>query len=247
MELHYGCRRVGAWVAGGRRHAVCRPQPLPLCCAALHSRGALMLALCTRYKPLRTLHALLSLAGCVHRDQASNAFSRCDKCHTRSACSSGGPQRWGPCSSLGRWPRYRHQATHQSGCWLHMSIGHYQAPPASSVTLYSAPQVVRYPWYAASLAGGAPGWLTWARYSAFLPLYPVGVASEMWLLAGGLPAARGRRLHSVTLPNTWNFSFDYAWFLVVSTVCAARLRMCAQRLPISTLVSALLDVCRQGA
>ena len=35
------------------------------------------------------------------------------------------------------------------------------------------PQVVRYPWYAASLAGGSPGWLTWARYTAFLPLYPV--------------------------------------------------------------------------
>lgn len=80
-------------------------------------------------------------------------------------------------------------------------------------------QVVRYPWYAASLAGGAPGWLTWARYSAFLALYPVGVASEMWLLFSGLPAARGRRLHSAALPNKWNFAFDYSYFLVVRTAC----------------------------
>jgi Protein tyrosine phosphatase-like protein, PTPLA len=85
----------------------------------------------------------------------------------------------------------------------------------ATVVLDLVPQVVRYPWYAASLAGGAPGWLTWARYTAFLPLYPVGVASEMWLLAGGLPAARGRRLHSVALPNKWNFAFDYSWFLMV--------------------------------
>lgn len=76
--------------------------------------------------------------------------------------------------------------------------------------------MVRYPWYAASLAGGAPGWLTWARYSAFLVLYPIGVVSEMWLLYRGLPAVRALRLHSMALPNWWNFAFDYSYFLVVS-------------------------------
>jgi Protein tyrosine phosphatase-like protein, PTPLA len=75
--------------------------------------------------------------------------------------------------------------------------------------------VVRYPWYAASLAGGAPGWLTWARYSAFLVLYPIGVVSEMWLLYSGLPAVRQQRLHSMALPNRWNFAFNYSYFLVV--------------------------------
>lgn len=79
-------------------------------------------------------------------------------------------------------------------------------------------QVVRYPWYAASLAGGSPAWLTWARYSAFLVLYPVGVVSEMWLLYAGLPAARRRRLHSLALPNGWNFAFDYSYFLVVGPI-----------------------------
>lgn len=76
-------------------------------------------------------------------------------------------------------------------------------------------QVVRYPWYAVGLAGGSPAWLTWARYSAFLILYPIGVVSEMWLLYAGLPAARERKLHSFALPNAWNFAFDYSYFFVV--------------------------------
>ncbi len=76
--------------------------------------------------------------------------------------------------------------------------------------------MVRYPWYAASLAGGAPNALTWARYSAFLPLYPIGVVSEMWLIYKGLPAVRQRQLHSVSLPHPWNFAFDYSYFLMVS-------------------------------
>lgn len=76
-------------------------------------------------------------------------------------------------------------------------------------------QVVRYPWYAAGVAGGAPGWLTWARYSAFLVLYPIGVVSEMWLLYSGLPAIRERKLHSAALPNAWNFTFNYSYFIVV--------------------------------
>ena len=105
-----------------------------------------------------------------------------------------------------------------SGYCFGLSIVHCVSVSRQRSCLHLVQQVVRYPWYAASLAGGAPGWLTWARYSAFLPLYPVGVASEMWLLFSGLPAARGRRLHSVALPNTWNFAFDYSYFLVVGGI-----------------------------
>lgn len=91
-----------------------------------------------------------------------------------------------------------------------------RATPRDRHFICFTPQVVRYPWYAASLAGGAPNALTWARYSAFLPLYPVGVVSEMWLVYKGLPAVRQRQLHSVSLPHPWNFAFDYSYFLMVS-------------------------------
>lgn len=84
-------------------------------------------------------------------------------------------------------------------------------------------QVVRYPWYATSLAGGSPAWLTWARYTLFIPLYPAGVAAEMWVLYSGLPWIASRRLHSLALPNSANFAFDYHWFTIVrpfhSTTC----------------------------
>lgn len=91
----------------------------------------------------------------------------------------------------------------------------WQSPAVASLFIaWSIAEVVRYPWYAASLAGGSPAWLTWARYSAFLVLYPVGVVSEMWLLYAGLPAVRQRQLHSLALPNGWNFAFDYSYFLM---------------------------------
>jgi hypothetical protein len=42
--------------------------------------------------------------------------------------------------------------------------------------------VIRYPWYAATLLGACPTWLTFARYTAFIGLYPLGVVAEMVLL-----------------------------------------------------------------
>ena len=75
--------------------------------------------------------------------------------------------------------------------------------------------MVRYPWYAASLAVGSTGWLTWARYTLFIPLYPAGVAAEIWLLYSGLPWIDSRRLHSVALPNILNFAFSYKIFTTV--------------------------------
>ena len=53
------------------------------------------------------------------------------------------------------------------------------------------------------------------RYSAFIPLYPVGVAGEVLAIVGALPAVRAQRLHSVALPNAWNAAFDYGAFLQV--------------------------------
>mmetsp|Transcript_10447 Transcript_10447/g.31482 ORF Transcript_10447/g.31482 Transcript_10447/m.31482 type:complete len:222 (+) Transcript_10447:471-1136(+) len=90
--------------------------------------------------------------------------------------------------------------------------------PSSAVAVlflaWSLSEVVRYPWYATSLAGGSPAWLTWARYTLFIPLYPAGVAAEMWVLYSGLPWIASRRLHSLALPNSANFAFDYHWFTI---------------------------------
>lgn len=59
------------------------------------------------------------------------------------------------------------------------------------------------------------------RYSAFLLLYPVGVVTEMLLLYWGVPFVRERKLYSIFLPNAWNFAWDYAIFVQVSSQQAA--------------------------
>eukprot|EP00887_Chlorella_sp_A99_P005245 scaffold1.g5245.t1 len=76
-------------------------------------------------------------------------------------------------------------------------------------------EVIRYPWYAASLAGACPYWLTWLRYTAFIFLYPIGVVGEMKAVYDALPEIKARRLHTVSLPNALNIGFDYHLFLVV--------------------------------
>ncbi len=56
------------------------------------------------------------------------------------------------------------------------------------------------------------------RYSAFIPLYPLGVlAGEMPLIWNGLPYIKQRKLHSIDMPNSLNFAFSYHTFAQVST------------------------------
>ncbi|KAL4437140.1 hypothetical protein ABPG75_004279 [Micractinium tetrahymenae] len=74
-------------------------------------------------------------------------------------------------------------------------------------------EVIRYPWYAASVAGACPRWLTWLRYTAFIPLYPIGVAGEMNAVYDALPFIKERRLRGIEMPNALNLGFDYFLFL----------------------------------
>ena len=51
----------------------------------------------------------------------------------------------------------------------------------------------------------------------FIPLYPVGVASEVIILARSLPSIKKQNLHSILLPNSYNFAFSYWVFTLVGT------------------------------
>lgn len=53
------------------------------------------------------------------------------------------------------------------------------------------------------------------RYTAFIVLYPVGVLAEIKSVWDALPLIKLRGLHSVRMPNVWNFGFDYHTFLAV--------------------------------
>ena len=91
-----------------------------------------------------------------------------------------------------------------------------QTSPAVGATLlaWALSEVIRYPWYAAGGQEGPP-WLTWLRYTAFIPLYPVGVVGEMLAVFYALPYIRQHALHYVIMPNAWNFGFDYSIFMTV--------------------------------
>lgn len=60
--------------------------------------------------------------------------------------------------------------------------------------------------------------LVWLRYSTFIILYPLGVASEMTMVWLALPHIRRSHMWSIDLPNALNFAFDYFLFCLLAVV-----------------------------
>uniref|UniRef100_A0A0E0HFK9 Very-long-chain (3R)-3-hydroxyacyl-CoA dehydratase n=1 Tax=Oryza nivara TaxID=4536 RepID=A0A0E0HFK9_ORYNI len=73
-------------------------------------------------------------------------------------------------------------------------------------------QVIRYSHYALTTLKVCPPWLTYLRYTAFIPLYPIGVGpGEMWTMYQALPFVKERKLYSGFFGK---FSMSYHSFLV---------------------------------
>lgn len=57
------------------------------------------------------------------------------------------------------------------------------SPAYSSMLLaWSITEIIRYSYFVTNLRGDVPSFLTWLRYNTFYVLYPVGIASEMFLI-----------------------------------------------------------------
>lgn len=56
------------------------------------------------------------------------------------------------------------------------------------------------------------------RYTFFIVLYPMGVSGELLTIYAALPYIQKTGLYSITLPNKYNFSFDYYTFLILTMV-----------------------------
>ncbi|KAK9355766.1 tyrosine phosphatase-like protein [Lipomyces doorenjongii] len=50
---------------------------------------------------------------------------------------------------------------------------------STMVLSWSITEIIRYAYYAYTIQGTTPQWLTWLRYNTFFILYPTGVASEL--------------------------------------------------------------------
>jgi very-long-chain (3R)-3-hydroxyacyl-CoA dehydratase len=72
-----------------------------------------------------------------------------------------------------------------------------KSPAYSTMLLaWSFTEVVRYSYFVFNLSGvGVPKLWTWLRYNTFLVLYPLGVASECWLVWRAIsPASKENEL-----------------------------------------------------
>ncbi|XP_070586448.1 very-long-chain (3R)-3-hydroxyacyl-CoA dehydratase 2 isoform X2 [Erythrolamprus reginae] len=83
------------------------------------------------------------------------------------------------------------------------------------VVAWTVTEIVRYSFYTFSLLNHLPYFIKWARYTLFIILYPMGVTGEMLTMYAALPFIKRSGLFSISLPNKYNFSFDYYTFLIL--------------------------------
>ncbi|XP_029461166.1 very-long-chain (3R)-3-hydroxyacyl-CoA dehydratase 2 isoform X1 [Rhinatrema bivittatum] len=86
------------------------------------------------------------------------------------------------------------------------------------VVAWTITEIIRYSFYTFSLLNHLPYLIKWARYTFFIVLYPMGVSGELLTIYSALPVVRKTGLYSISLPNKYNFSFDYYTFLILVMV-----------------------------
>lgn len=90
---------------------------------------------------------------------------------------------------------------------------HKEAAVFGLFLVWSLIEVVRYPFYASQVVGFRIELLIWLRYTMWIPLYPLGILYEGTLIWKAIPLLDKSERFSVNLPNAFNFSFSFAWFL----------------------------------
>ncbi|XP_030342882.1 very-long-chain (3R)-3-hydroxyacyl-CoA dehydratase 2 isoform X1 [Strigops habroptila] len=103
--------------------------------------------------------------------------------------------------------------------FIHFSCMQAQVQTEDSVLLFvvawTITEIIRYSFYTFSLLNHLPYLIKWARYTLFIVLYPMGVSGELLTIYAALPFVRQSGLYSISLPNKYNFSFDYYTFLIL--------------------------------
>lgn len=90
---------------------------------------------------------------------------------------------------------------------------------ATLLTAWCFSEIIRYSFFAFKEAGLQPYFLLWLRYTAFIVLYPLGVSSELAMVALALPELRATQKFNISMPNSWNFGFTY-WIACLVGVVA---------------------------
>lgn len=85
--------------------------------------------------------------------------------------------------------------------------------------VWSLIEIFRYPYYALSVLGMEAKTLTWLRYTAWIPLYPMGFTCEATVLWLSIPHFRESGDFQLELPNAYNISFDFVAFIWIVLCC----------------------------
>jgi hypothetical protein len=91
----------------------------------------------------------------------------------------------------------------------------------SLTTLYAQPTTQEM--------GSVPYISLWLRYTAFIVLYPLGVASELTMVYLALPTIKKTGMWSWPMPNVANFAVDYFWVCIA--VCIVSCQGAIERRP----------------
>jgi len=88
------------------------------------------------------------------------------------------------------------------------------SPVAMWMMGWTVTEIIRYSFYFFSLLPGpVPYFLVWSRYTFFIILYPIGVTGELLSIFTALPFVSQRGLYNFDLPNRYNVSFNYYYYL----------------------------------
>nr|XP_055073337.1 very-long-chain (3R)-3-hydroxyacyl-CoA dehydratase 1 isoform X1 [Misgurnus anguillicaudatus] len=83
------------------------------------------------------------------------------------------------------------------------------------VVVWTLTEITRYSFYTFKLLKHLPYFIKWARYNLFIVMYPLGVVGELVTIYSALPYVRRSGMYSLRLPNKYNVSFDYYYFLII--------------------------------
>lgn len=74
-------------------------------------------------------------------------------------------------------------------------------------------EIVRYPYYLSQLLKIEISFLTWLRYSLWIPLYPLGVLCEGIIILRNIPYFEETKRFNVAMPNSMNMTFHMPTFM----------------------------------
>ncbi|VDM46948.1 unnamed protein product [Toxocara canis] len=112
---------------------------------------------------------------------------------------------------------------------LHITLSTYLL-----MLVYFLIEMFRYPYYALASLKLHYWIVTWLRYTAWVPLYPMGLLLEVITIYRAIPYYYTSGKYSIEMPNAANFAFNFGAFLLVFVLFA---------FPLSKFISFLLLPC----